>query len=246
MYVDALWIKKKGCNRPEHFSDVITRINERTGLAINLDGIYRWVSFLPSKVDSRIPIANRYFGVFQSGEIKLRGIESRRRDTPPWIASVQKEMIRILGEAKSKPELEARLLEAFRLYELALNALKEEQVDVGGLVVNGKVSYALEAYKAATPSVRAARQMQDAGMTIKPGQRVRFVYTKGQPDVFPWELGGKLDRGQINKAKYVELLAKAGAAVLLPFGIDPKLMLEWSQRGGIQLPLASVLPLVVN
>lgn len=246
MYVDALWIKKKGCNRPEHFSDVITRINERTGLAINLDGIYRWVSFLPSKVDSRIPIANRYFGVFQSGEIKLRGIESRRRDTPPWIASVQKEMIRILGKAKTRRELEECLHEAFCLYELALNALKNDQVEVSGLVINGKVSYALEAYKAATPAVRAARQMEAAGMTIKPGQRVRFVYTKGMPDVFPWELGGKPDRARINKGKYIELLAKAGAAVLLPFGIDPKLMLEWSQRGGIQLPLASAPPLVVN
>ncbi len=88
--------------------------------------------------------------------------------------------------------------------------------------------------------------MEAAGMTIKPGQRVRFVYTKGMPDVFPWELGGKPDRARINKGKYIELLAKAGAAVLLPFGIDPKLMLEWSQRGGIQLPLASAPPLVVN
>ena len=240
MYVDALWLKKKGCNRPEHFNQVITRINERTGLAINLDGIYRWVSFLPSKVDSRIPIANRYFGVFQSGEIKLRGIESRRRDTPPWIASVQKEMIRILGEAKTRSELEDCLHEAFQLYEVALNALKNDRVDVSGLVVNGKVSYALEAYKAATPAVRAARQMEAAGMTVKPGQRLRFVYTMGQPDVFPWELGGRLDRARINKGKYVELLAKAGAAVLLPFGIDPKLMLEWSQRGGIQLPLSTI------
>ncbi|NLA81083.1 MAG: hypothetical protein GX853_10155, partial [Chloroflexi bacterium] len=58
--------------------------------------------------------------------------------------------------------------------------------------------------------------------------------------------GGKPDRARINKGKYIELLAKAGAAVLLPFGIDPKLMLEWSQRGGIQLPLASAPPLVVN
>ena len=246
MYVDALWIKKKGCNKPEHFSKVITHINERTGLAINLDGIYRWIAFLPSKTDSRIPIANRYFGVFQSGEIKLRGIESRRRDTPVWIASVQKEMIRLLSKAKTKSELENSLCEAFRLYELALNALKNDQVDVNELVINGKVSYVLEAYKAATPAVRAARQMEAAGMTIKPGQRLRFVYTKGQPDVFAWDLGGKPNHAQINKAKYIELLAKAGATVLLPFGIDPKLMLEWSQRGGIQLPLVTALPLSVD
>ncbi|NLZ26800.1 MAG: hypothetical protein GX884_04400 [Chloroflexi bacterium] len=238
MYVDALWIKKKGCNKPEHFSDLITRINERTRLAINLDGIYRWLAFLPSKTDSRIPIANRYFGVFQSGEVKLRGIESRRRDTPPWIAKVQKEMIQILAKAKTRSELERCLCEAFDFYNRALKTLKSGEVDSHGLVINGKVSYALDAYKASTPSVRAARQMEAAGITIKPGQRVRFLYTRGEPDVIPWDLSARIEHSRIDVAKYLELLAKAGATVLAPFGIEPILMLEWSQRGGIQLPLA--------
>ena len=241
MYVDALWIKKKGCNRPEHFRDLIIRINDHTGLAINLDGIYRWLAFLPSKTDSRIPIANRYFGVFQSGEIKLRGIESRRRDTPAWIAGVQKEMIRILAQAKTPSELEQGLCDAFKFYNQALYMLKNGEVDLHELVINGKVSYALDTYKATTPSVRAARQMEVAGMTIKPGQRVRFLYTRGEPDVFAWDLSTSPDPSRLDLAKYIELLAKAGATVLAPFGIEPKLMLEWSQRGGIQLPLASAL-----
>jgi len=76
MYVDALWLKKKGCSKPEHFEDVMHKISSRTGLAIALDGIYRWVAFLPSKTDPRVPIPNRYFGVFQSGEIKVRGLEA--------------------------------------------------------------------------------------------------------------------------------------------------------------------------
>ena len=241
MYVDALWIKKKGCNRPEHYRDLIMRINDRTGLAINLDGIYRWLAFLPSKTDSRIPIANRYFGVFQSGEIKLRGIESRRRDTPAWIAGVQKEMIRILAQAKTFSELEQGLCDAFKFYNQALDLLKNGEVDLHELIINGKVSYALDTYKATTPSVRAARQLEAAGMTIKPGQRVRFLYTRGEPDVFAWDLSTSPDSSRLDLAKYIELLAKAGATVLAPFGIEPKLMLEWSQRGGIQLPLASVL-----
>ena len=241
MYVDALWIKKKGCNKPEHFSDLITRINERTGLAINLDGIYRWLAFLPSKTDSRVPIANRYFGVFQSGEVKLRGIESRRRDTPPWIAKIQKEMIQILAKAKTRSELEQCLCEAFDFYNRALKTLKSGEVDMHGLVINGKVSYALDAYKATTPSVRAARQMEAVGITIKPGQRVRFLYTRGEPDVIPWDLSARIEHSRIDVAKYLELLAKAGATVLEPFGIKPILMLEWSQRGGIQLPLAPTL-----
>ena len=235
MYVDALWIKKKGCSKQEHFTDVITKINLHTGLTINLDGIYRWVAFLPSKTDARIPIANRYFGVFQSGEIKVRGVEARRRDTPIWIAAVQKEMIALLGQARTRAELSDCIQKAFCFYYSSLEKLEKNQVPVEQLVINGKVSYALEAYKASTASVRAARQMEAAGMLIKPGMRIRFIYRKGEPDVFAWDLGKPIDPSEVNKPKYVELLAKAGSAVLAPFGISEALFREWSENRSIQL-----------
>jgi len=237
MYVDALWIKKKGCSKQEHFTDVITRINLHTGLTINLDGIYRWVAFLPSRTDARIPIANRYFGVFQSGEIKVRGLEARRRDTPVWIASVQKEMIALLGQARTKAELTDCIHNAFCFYYTALEKLEKNQVPVDQLVINGKVSYALDAYKSSTASVRAARQMEAAGIPIKPGMRIRFIYRKGEPDVFAWDLGKPVDPLEVNKPKYIELLAKAGSAVLAPFGISESLFREWSENRSIQLKL---------
>ena len=238
MYVDALWVKKKGCSKPEHFSQLIQKINHRTGLTINLDGIYRWVAFLPSRVDPRVPVANRYFGVFQSGEIKVRGLEARRRDTPLWIAAVQKEMIRLLSLARSKDELQGCIQNTFAYYQEALELLKSGQVQPEQLVINGKVSYALEAYKASTASVRAAYQLQNARMTVKPGMRVRFVYTRGEPDVLAWDLGKKIAPTAINSSKYVELLIKAASAVLTPFGISEDLLREWSLSGGIQLHLA--------
>jgi len=241
MYVDALWIKKKGCSKQEHFTDVITKINLHTGLTINLDGIYRWVAFLPSKTDARIPIANRYFGVFQSGEIKVRGLEARRRDTPLWVAAVQKQMIALLGRARTKTELSDCIQEAFSFYYTALEKLEKNQVPVDQLVINGKVSYALEAYKASTASVRAARQMEAAGMPIKPGMRIRFVYRKGEPDVFAWDLGQPINPLEVNKPKYIELLAKAGSAVLAPFGISEALFREWSENRSIQLKLNQAL-----
>lgn len=237
MYVDALWIKKKGCSKPEHFTDVISKINLHTGLTINLDGVYRWVAFLPSKTDSRIPIANRYFGVFQNGEIKVRGLEARRRDTPIWIAAVQKQMIALLGQARTKAQLSACVHEAFCFYYTALEKMEKNQVPVDQLVINGKVSYALEAYKASTAAVRAARQMEAAGIPVKPGMRIRFIYRKGEPDVFAWDLGKPIDPQEVNKPKYIELLAKAGSAVLAPFGISEALFREWSENRSIQLKL---------
>jgi len=48
---------------------------------------------LPSKVDSEIPVLNRYFGACQDGELKVRGIEARRHDTPPAFAEYQMEIL---------------------------------------------------------------------------------------------------------------------------------------------------------
>ena len=83
MYVDGLWVKKDGARTPEDFRPMLDEIAARTGLPVALDGIYRWVAFLPSRMDSRLPVANRYFGVFQDGSTKVRGIEVRRRTPPP-------------------------------------------------------------------------------------------------------------------------------------------------------------------
>ena len=237
MYVDALWVKKRGCSQVSDFEPLIQAINDRTGLTINLDGIFRWIAFLPSKTDERVPIANRFFGVFQSGEVKVRGLEARRRDTPRWIAAVQREMIDTIGKAKYRPQLEGRILEAFQIYQRALALLKACDVPPDQMLINGKVSYALDAYKASTAAVRAARQMEAAGMPIRPGQRIRFLFTKGEADVFAWELGKPFDPKMLDTEKYTRLLAKAGAAVLMPFGLDPELLIEWSERGHIQLQL---------
>jgi hypothetical protein len=75
-------------------------------------------------------------------------------------------------------------------------------------------------------------------MTVKPGMRVRFVYTRGESDVLAWDLGKKIAPTAINSAKYVELLIRAASAVLTPFGISEDLLREWSLSGGIQLHLA--------
>ena len=75
-------------------------------------------------------------------------------------------------------------------------------------------------------------------MPIRPGQRIRFLYTQGEPDVFAWDLGKPFNPALLNKSRYVGLLAKAGASVLLPFGIAPELLIAWSGSGALQLSLS--------
>jgi DNA polymerase elongation subunit (family B) len=50
---------------------------------------------------AELALRNRYFGVFQDGEIKYRGIEARRHDTPPWVAKTQLAVLQCLAQAET-------------------------------------------------------------------------------------------------------------------------------------------------
>ena len=94
--VDSLWVKKPGADK-EDYLELKSEIESETGFTMSFEGIYNWVTFLPSKVDAGIPVLNRYFGAYQGGEVKVRGVEARRHDTPLAFARCQMQIIRTLA-----------------------------------------------------------------------------------------------------------------------------------------------------
>jgi len=215
MYVDGLWLTGEGCSRPEDLTALLEDIRVRSGLPIALDGIYRWVVFLASRSNPRRPVANRYFGVFQSGEIKMRGIAARRHDTPPWIARVQNELLEYLARAD---EPENGLPEAIVCLKRRLSDLRGGRVKAEDLLVALRVSREAEEYRSSAPSARAVRQLKAAGKIIKPGQRVRFLFTLGAPGVFAWDMPERPNPASIDLPRYRDLLLRAAVEVLAPFG----------------------------
>jgi DNA polymerase-2 len=207
-------------------------------LGVSLDGIYRWVAFLPSRMDERVPVANRYFGVFQDGSMKVRGIEARRRDTPPWVAETQTRMLERLSRAGSVRDLAGYVQEAFDLFRAALEELRRGHVSLEKLVVTSRISHELENYRSPTPGARAAQQLfERTGKRVRPGQKVRFIFTQGIPDVCPWELTGMIDPVMVDRVKYTELLARAAASIFHPFGIKDEQLKQWAHTGSIALDL---------
>ena len=61
------------------------------------------------------------------------------------------------------------------------------QVPLEDMLLSHKLGREPEEYKANSAAARAARQLQAAGVTVKPGQRLRFLYTLGRPGVWAWE-----------------------------------------------------------
>jgi len=231
MYVDGIWVKKQGSKTPPDFQPLLDAILERTGLPISLDGVFRWVAFLPSRLDARVPVPNRYFGVFQSGEIKARGIELRRRDTPAFVRETQQALLEALATAPDVESLPALLDEAWALVRKRLADLKAGRVPVEKLIVRQTLSRELERYRSPSPAAVAAQQLAGTGKNLRPGQSVRLVYTLGRPGVRAWDLAGEFDRRSVNIPEYRKLLLRAAQTVLSPFGKADDL------QGALPIPL---------
>jgi len=206
MYVDGMWVHKEGLKKSSDFDSLVYEIHERTKLPLALDGIYRWICFLPSRQNKKVPVANRYFGIFQSGEIKCRGIELRRHDTPAFLAELQQEILNILAQCPSDKHLQEYLDHTHTLAARCLDDLRNGRIPPEKLVIRQTLSRAVHEYKVPSAAAIAAKQLEQAGKFLRPGQIVRFIYTLGEPGVRAWDLLEQFNPKTINIPLYKILL----------------------------------------
>ncbi len=237
LYVDGMWVQKDGCSRVQDFSLLLEEILESTGLPIALDGIYKWVAFLPSRQDARVPVPNRYFGVFQSGEIKVRGIELRRRDTPAFIKEAQTRVLDILARSASARGLRDRLPAVRDLVHEILSDMRAGRIPLENLLVGQCLSRELAEYRSPSPVAIAVRQLEAVGKHTRPGQYVRFWYTRGEPGIHAWNLPDLPDRRSLDLVRYRELLLRAVHSILVPLGLTRKKWDEYLSGSGFSIPL---------
>lgn len=219
---DSLWIRKKGLGEEEVLR-LCRKIGEATGIQMSLEGIYRWVAFLPSKRNRESPVANRYFGLFKSGAIKARGLAFRRSDTPPLIQEAQIRMLEILKTAKDVSDYRFKMPEILELlleYRLMLQDGRMKQED---LAVAKRISREPNAYRADSLTALAAQELEDAGIPIHPGEKVTYLIKDSESKdkaerVRPFPLVGPDDPCDVKK--YLEMLVKAAEEVLIHFDYD--------------------------
>ncbi len=137
--VDSLYVWKDQATR-EDYEHLAREIEERTLLPLAIEAIYRYIVFLPSKRFSDIPVPNRFFAVSESGELKIRGIECRRHDTPPLISKMQHEVLSILAEAHDYNSYLKKLLDARAVLRRYEESLADGSVTIEDLIVSKRIN----------------------------------------------------------------------------------------------------------
>jgi DNA polymerase-2 len=238
--VDSLFVQKGGASCPQDFSPLMDEIMFRTGLIIELEGIFDWLAFTASKLNPRIGAANRYFGKFDHGGLKVRGLAQRRSDTPDWIAGAEREILSLLESEPDLARLPDLIPQAVALVRSFFDDLDAERVPVEDLVCQTKLSREPHEYRGDSTSAKAARQLAAEGKRLRVGQRVKFVYTHGEKtSIYPWDLAIEPDYSLINKLRYKELLLRTVHQILGPLGLEEDTLSSLVHDDCRQLPLWS-------
>ena len=202
-------------------ADLCQKISAATGVKLALEGVYRWLCFMPSRQDPKRPVATRYFGVFEDGSLKVRGLACRRRDTPPFVRRAQEALLAKMAEAVTPDDLMALKPELAEMAAGFRRRLREGRVRPQDLVITRVLSQKVEDYKVDTPTSLAARQLQAAGIHLQPGEKVRYVHAekKGGPKETRIQAAPFLDTlDDYDVGFYLELLERAIEEVMMPFG----------------------------
>ncbi|MEK6814062.1 MAG: DNA polymerase domain-containing protein [Nitrospirota bacterium] len=226
--VDSIWIRKPGITERETQA-LAEDISRRTGIAVAVEGIYRWLIFPPSRTRPDLGVPNRYAGVFRDGTIKVRGLELRRRDTPRFVAETQEAILAVLARAGSLKELGDLLPEALSVLDTRVQDLLDGRIAPAALAVTKQVSQDPEAYTRACDTAVAAQSLLARGIRLAPGENVQMVYsTAGGRDpasrVRP--LAFSSHDFSCDTEKYLDLTLRAAGAILGPLGWDASRLAE--------------------
>lgn len=218
--VDSLWIKGEG--DAERFA---AAIGDETGIPFELEGRYRWVVFLSNKGDGEGSL-NKYYGLFDDGTYKLRGIELRRSDTPEVVRFAQNVMLEMLRESSDRDDFLRRARSGIGMVRDIVRNVRRGNYPPEDMVITRRVSKRLDEYSGNGEGRRALVRLREAGVEVSAGEVVKYVVAAAEKgrNIVPVQLLGA--GVEYEAAHYTRLIARAVATMLLPFGYTEERVLS--------------------
>ncbi len=227
--IDSLWIKKKNITQ-EMVNELIDEIYLQTGFKAKLEGIYRWIVFLPSTANRNVPVTTRYYGVFDNREIKIRGLEARRHDTPVIIADLQRHIIESLADAHNYSEFKAAMIESVVNVRETIERILSGTVNQDELVISKSISKS--EYKSRIPQSVIVSKLKRRDLEPQPGQYIKYVIVNKRSSIKENRYGFD----GFDREEYARLARKAVNNLFLPFvEVQPTLFEVWNAHKRIKV-----------
>jgi DNA polymerase elongation subunit (family B) len=219
--VDSLWLLpvSTATTPPEVVSE---RISQLIGIDLDLEGVYKWIVFLPCK-GTGVGALNKYYGAMEDGTLKVRGIELRRRDTPEFLRMAQRDMLDILQRADDPEGFRERIPEVLRALRRRADQLRSGDVDPADLLFTTSPSKEVDEYQQLNVSAAALKQLRDEGVESQPGRSVQYLVSDAASRDHHRKvlIRERLDMFEgFDLGHYLKVLARTGESLLSPMGYD--------------------------
>jgi DNA polymerase-2 len=213
--VDSMWLQDTKNRSPQEFEEVTKKlakeITEETRIPMSWDGRFNVIVFLPSRAEPEIPALSHYWGIKCNNEIKVRGIEVRRRDIPKIVKDAQYSFINVFKGATSVEEFKQRIPQAKELLYEYIGRIEQGSLSKEELTIRQRISRKPSKYKVNSYQAVAARQMENSGVVASAGKNVRYIILDADADpAFPERKVILSDlyeekRHHYDRKKYVEI-----------------------------------------
>ena len=179
-------------------------------MELEIDKNYRYLALSSRK--------KNYFGVLPDGSVDIKGLTGKKRHIPEFLHGTFYQMVSALSEVKSPEDIDTAKAKITEIVKKCYGKLRNREYTLHELAFSMMMSRTPEHYTKTTPQhVKAARQLQQAGSEMKPGDIISFVKVRGEPGVKPVQLA-RLD--EVDTEKYIEYIRGTFEQVLDSLGVE--------------------------
>jgi DNA polymerase I len=207
-----------GAKDREALNQLIEWSSTQLKMGLEIDKNYRYLALSSRK--------KNYFGVMPDGNVDIKGLTGKKRHIPRFLHAAFYDMVATLSQVKTPEDIEGARVRLTEIVKLCFGKLRNKEFTLDQLAFSMMMSRTPEGYTKTTPQhVKAARQLQQNGTEMKPGDIISFVKVRGEPGVKPVQLA-RIE--EVDTEKYVEYIQGTFEQVLDALGI------EWEDLAGVK------------
>ena len=221
---DSMWLHKNSFDNKEIIK-LINEVKEKTHITLNHEATYDWIVFPYSKTKIDQPVATRYFGRMKNGKMKIRGLMSRKKDSPEIVNMFQNDIYNMLSKMNSVNILKRNEVAFLNVRDYYIRIISQNAVSLDKLIINKTISKNASDYANKSPAAIISQSLLKQGIVIHPGESIKYIVTNLKAHdlekrYIPFSHSGKI----YDQSYYTRLIQNAYSEIFNLFFKDSELI----------------------
>lgn len=210
---DSIFLKSP---TQEQIKELLEWSDKELEMELEIDKTYRYAAFSTLK--------KNYLGVYPDGSVDIKGMTGKKRHMPEFLQQAFMKMVDALGNVGSPEDFNRAKKEIKNIVRSCYQNLKNGEYTLEDLAFNVMLGKPPSSYIKTTPQhVKAARLLQEKGLSLTAGDLISYIKIRNDPGVkpvIPNESDQLVSTAEIDVDKYMEFIQSTFDQALETIGIS--------------------------